>query len=171
MRPLLLALSILVLAACDSGSDDDLGRFEATVTGDVSASLVGDATFSRTRFPDGTSALTVSMVPSGAPVGGAPGGGLPATSIGIVDTRGALTGTGTYPLDGETARSLGLLYFDVSSDMATLAARTGTLTVTRFEGDWIDGTFRADLAEFFGEDGVRARVEGSFSARRVTSPR
>ena len=161
MRPFCLALLVVFVAACDSGSDSDPGRFEATFTGDVSATLRGDAAIQRLTFPDATGELSVTMVPDGAlsdPTA------VRSLSLGGLDE---VTGTGTYSLDADGARSLSLVYLGFGNG-PTLSARSGTVTLTRFEDDRVEGTFEAEMEETFGGDGAEARVEGTFSARPLS---
>ena len=166
MRPALLCLLVLLVAACDSSEPDSpLGEFEASITGDVSRSLAGDAVFQTTTFPDGSRALQITMVPGdGLP----PGPTFSMTSLGISDFDGVLTGTGSYSLRADAPRALGLTFLDFGDDPTTLTSQTGTLVITRFERDRIDGTFEAELAETFGGD-AESRIEGSFSARPLPS--
>ena len=153
MRPLFFAAALLALAACDSGPAEDpaRGRFEATFTGDVEASLEGAARISRQTFPDGTVLVGVTMVPSGSPT----------RSLSITGEDGDLSRTGSFALGG--ASGLGLVYIDVLGGSSALFSTSGEVTLTRADDDRVTGSFTATL-EAFPEGDERAQVEGTFDA-------
>ena len=155
MRTLALATLVLAVTACDSGEPDPprFGEFEAAFTGDVSASLEGNALFQRLGETDDPLYL-VTMTD------GIEGG----RSLTLSHSPGALSVEGTFGLRPD-ALDVGtrLFYVDRGAEGAFYEAVGGTLRVTQGDEGRIQATFEADLASVTGQDS-RASVSGSFDA-------
>ncbi len=155
-RHLCLATVLLLLAGCDlTGSDP--GEFETTVTGDVSVALAGSAI---SDVLDDAAVVTLL-----------PGGPYRGSQVQIAVRDGQLATT-TYPLGSATADATLTFTFD-SGPAATggggrlgFVATAGEVTLTRADGDAIEGRFTAQATSAESEVGL----SGTFRAPRAFNP-
>lgn len=159
--------AVLLLAACGdddpAGPNAEPGSFQATVSGELSASMTGTALFYETAF-GGTSNWVLSLDQDGPEVDGS------EVTIARIGTRPA---TGTYALNGDLADPSGAFYASVSfispqGIEGTLNNTGGTLEVTRSSAARVEGTFQIEVEGLVVENGeatrVTATVSGSFDA-------
>lgn len=153
MRAVALLIFALVVAACDSQAPPtpEVGSFEATLTGDVEATVSGRAGVVPMASGEGAS---IQLVP--AP------GGTPSLSF-----TGPIGAVGTYPVGTFDAGSAAATYRD---DERFYYAVSGRLTVSDVTAGEIRGTFEVTYLHRgrpggpAGSTGIEA--EGSFTAVR-----
>ena len=158
----LLALALL-LPACDAGTPepplpDAFGRFEAEISGGLSRSLAGTATFYEIPSPagEGTSISITMMDPGG-----------PRRSLSFTDYGGAFADEGTYSFSSDRIESgIALLYMDDALvPSAFYPASDGVVRIERSDDERIVGTFEARIAAPLGPgSGSESAVTGSFEA-------
>ena len=161
MSRLPLALvAALTLVACDSQEPEEPGSFHASIRGDIERDLEGGASF--VTYDDGRGfRVTLSDGLPGEPR-------VPSRSLDVFDFAGQVRGPGTYRLDGSDLEAVNARYADAGSTGAVWAASSGTLRVTLFEDDRIEGALESDL-EWFDLDtaeNLRATVRATFEAVR-----
>ena len=168
MRALLLLAVALLVAACDSSeptAPPQIGRFEAELSGALTRSLGGDAVLSFFPGPGGDSTAFVSMTDRGS---------AGQRSLSFSDAQNVLDGEGTYSLGADRLSGLlPLLYREGGAAGSFYVATSGTLRITRWSKDRIEGSFAADLAPAFGGDeDAEVSVSGTFEAVPIPlSPR
>lgn len=160
MRRLFLLPLLLLVAACDSASEDPEGTFTAEISGELAQSLEGDANFETVdlfREP----ALFIRMIQGSFAVKG----------VTLVDASGEITGPGTYALATDQEDGVGFLFTDLSQEEFIRGGLGGTLTISSLSEDRIAGTFAATI-EASGDPGsTTSEIEGQFDAVfRSTAP-
>ena len=170
--PVALVAFALLFSGCD-GVDSDLdSEFIASITGDVTADLTGEAVY--TVF-DGTSGPTFALFFFG-------------DNLFANDRReytfvtlhrpGDRPGVGAFPIDSSdpSNEAFGGSFADlVDADRAdatgpVLTATDGVLTITAFETGFLHGSFRFDGTGLFLPDNsafIDATISGTFEARFV----
>lgn len=150
-RIALLAFLLFLVAAtgCDSGSDDDgVGSFAATVSGDVTASLRGQAAFA-TETEDGSTYTAIGLVDDTDP-----------QDLVVLVVPGTPR-SGTFNVDNEEA---GGLFTLTNGDEGTLyIVQSGTLTVTRANDRRVEGRFEVEAVSLVDETD-EVSIEGTFEA-------
>ena len=172
MRALPLVALVLALAACDSGASgpplpEGFGRFEAEVSGALTRSLAGTASFYEIPSPTGERVgLSLTLAdPRG-----------PRRALSFTDYGGAFADAGTYRFDANRVESgISLLYVDDASapagPSAFYSAESGTVQITRSDGERIEGSFEARLAPPRATGGAaEATVTGTFEAVPLRVP-
>ena len=156
---LLLMVAPLMVAGC--GDDDDPpgpgnGSFSATVTGDISATISGQAL---SGFATGENAFGMTFVTSDG-------------RYGVVFVRtGARPGNGTYTVGDQAGDFAVIVTFDPTPQNATndddmlFAATSGQITITNSSGTGVTGTFSFDAEDFTGASTIS--VTGSFQSRCI----
>ena len=173
MRALSLVALALLLAACDSGGPeppplpDAFGRFEAEVSGGLSRSLAGTATFYEIPSPTGEGTIiSVTMMDPGNP----------RRSVSLTDYGGVFADEGVYSFDSDRIESgIAFLYMDDSSvppdPSAFYPAGGGAVRITRSDDERIEGTFEAQIAAPLGQGGVsESTITGTFEAVPLRVP-
>ena len=135
IRILGLALVASMAVAGCGGDDDDngfgpgnMGTFTGNVTGDVTASLSGNAVFS--VYDDGGSDVFELILTSGS---------FANANILLTLTRdGSRPANGTYNLGGAAGNFSGAIYFDESGD--TYVFNGGTVTITSSGSGGVNGS-------------------------------
>ena len=163
----------LLLVGCDSVTTDELNNeFTATISGDIAASLTGDAVY--TIFNDnGSPTFALFFF----------GGDLSDndedtyTYAGLYRS-GDRPGVGVYAVDGADATDAafqGSFADLVDADRSTatgpvLTATTGVVTITAFQNGDLNGSFRFDGTGLLLPDTdafIAATLDGTFEARFV----
>lgn len=164
-----LVLLALVPAACGDdgpsgpGGDLDDGTFEATVSGDLSLTLTGEAFFASVNLGDGFAAWSLTLSP--------PSGGSQETSI-VLTHYGSRPSEGshTMTLNEQTGEGyqLGLHYWEDGDLLGILLGTSGTLQVTSSSTNRMRGSMQATLQGSITVDGepqqVTVTVNASFDA-------
>lgn len=169
--PRLAALALLALLPTACGDDDgpagpggdlDEGTFEATVSGDLSLTLTGEAVFASVNLGDGFAAWTLTL----SPLSGGQQTSLVLTHYGTRPGEGSHTLT----LNEQTGEGyqLALNYWDGDDYAGVLLGTSGTLHVTSSSSNRMRGSMQATLEGSISVDGepqeVTVTVNATFDA-------
>ncbi len=154
------------MAGCGDGTGPERGSFQATVTGDLSLSLSGDAVFGP-QTQGGQTAFAIGLL-DGDP--SAP----PYNAVVISRDNVAAPAAGTYGIEAGFCADCtpddfvgGFVHLITQLDVATFLSDTGSFTLTTVTADRVEGTFRFTATAFLVVGEVNAdsvRIEGSFTA-------
>ena len=144
---LLTALLLTAFLGCDS-SGDDLGVFEAALSGTVSTTLAGRAAFA-TDSEDGHLITAIGLVDQRDPQD---------LIVLVLPERARV---GSFAIRDEQAGGIVVLTSGEEGDV--YIAHTGTVTITRASGDRVAGRFRAEVVHLLDLK-KRATVSGTFDA-------
>lgn len=181
LLPALLLSTALVfsLAACDSNDDDDnggpggggnLGSYSATLGGDLSGSISGNAFFSVVDDEDVPGGRAFVLVLFDGPVSEA---GTSGRLLGFV-RMGDRPGTGQYPIaaeDPETSNAVIASYLDFRNEAAGVffSGESGTFTVTTSSSNRVAGSFTFtgsgfDMSNPQDSQEINGSISGTFDA-------
>ncbi|MDX1674129.1 MAG: hypothetical protein R3314_04925 [Longimicrobiales bacterium] len=162
-------LALMAMTACDGTTtteEDRLGTFNMTISGDISATLEGDAVWGETTDPDTNE--TVWLLWMATPE--------EATDDYFlwIARMGSRPGSGSYAIQNIQTESFdpgeigAFLSGTPSGTSISMLSISGTLTVSSSSGDNMTGTFSIDLdGQIFSNNQATdavATVTGSFDA-------
>lgn len=164
-----LALIALIPAAC-GGDDDptgpgglDEGTFQATVSGDLSLTISGQAGYAAVNLGNGLTGWALTMTPASSEVDGS---SIILTHYGSTPTEGSFS----LDLNEQTGEgyTLGFTYYDGGAYTGVLQGSGGTIQITDVSGNSMQGTIQATVTGIITVEGeateVTANINASFSA-------
>jgi hypothetical protein len=164
-KPTLLTLGLYLLTMTLAASAPKASWFEARTTGARTITMSGTAEFGDGASDAPRARFVISL-------------GAQSSAGAVIFTRpaGGRLETGVYPLEVDGPRSMQALVVTGSPTHPTGAfhARTGVLTITRSQGDLVEGRFDIDAVGFEasdpGDEGKELVVRGVFTASPGTQP-
>jgi hypothetical protein len=164
-KPTLLTLGLYLLTMTLAASAPKASWFEARTTGARTITMSGTAEFGDGASDAPRAPFVISL-------------GAQSSAGAVIFTRpaGGRLETGVYPLEVDGPRSMQALVVTGSPTHPTGAfhARTGVLTITRSQGDLVEGRFDIDAVGFEasdpGDEGKELVVRGVFTASPGTQP-
>lgn len=156
-----LLISALVFQACSDDDGDEgpspnleVGSFEATMTGDVSQELTGEAYFLHTidvGVDPPVSSLQIDMSPADA-----------SEFLSIrINLRNDDNGVEPGIYDVQDPDNFITITYTSVDDVVYFASAVGTIEIVEFEGELMWGSFSAELVEI--NDGT-IQIDGEFNA-------
>lgn len=157
--PVLFVSGTLLLTACDSNDepdDNDLGRFQAAITGSVQMSLDGLAGYGVEVDPDSGAVFAVALISASD-----------NEDVILLAGRGTPTER-SYPLDAiESDGETGGVFFlhTMGENGVFYLSDGGTLTLTAVRSDRLEGRFEFTAVNVLDEDDT-VTLQGTFNARK-----
>jgi hypothetical protein len=163
-RTLLAAATVAIVAGCGGdGTGPNTGTFTATVTGDLSMTLTGEAVFGTQTDSTGTS-FGVALI-RGDP------NSFNSDIIVIGRANEARPASGTYDIVATPCGTCTEDDFDAAlaivrpSDFGAYLSESGTLTITSSTADRLEGSATVTMSAFFQFQGAQTvTIELTFSA-------
>jgi hypothetical protein len=164
-KPTLLTLGLYFLTMTLAAFAPKASWFEARTTGARTITMSGTAEFGDGAPEAAQAPFVISL-------------GAESSAGAVIFTRpgGGRLETGVYPLEVEGERSVQALVVTGSPTRPTGAfhARSGVLTITRSQGDLVEGRFDIDAVGFEasdpGDEGKELVVRGVFTASPGKQP-